>query len=370
MKIRKYIASDMKEGLAKIKHELGPEAVILHSFNMRPKGWRGLFAPRQVQIIAACDQKKQQAAANGVILKKVMEKDQQISVMAREIDELKSTVSELSLLAETEETAPANTTVLTRKKSVNYWRHYLEHHDLDPRLLEEIFCEAEEEANVPGRMSHGRMAEILQKTASGKLSCQSGCSNRVQIFIGPTGVGKTTTLAKLAARFALEEKEKVGLITIDHYRIGAVEQLRTYAEIMDLPLSVVLAPGDLFKAMLKLEGCDRILIDTAGRSTGQDDQLEDLVAYIDMLLPADVYLVLSATTRRQDVHYIAERFKKLKYNRLIVTKLDETNAYGNLFNGFYYTKAPLAYLTDGQRVPEDIKLATTTDVAEMLWRIS
>ena len=368
MKVRKYIAGDMKEALAKVKQELGPEAVILHSRNVRKKGLRGLFTPRRVEIIAARDERREKPPAGSVFLKKVLEKDQQISVMAKEIDELKSAVSELSVFSAAEEGAQAKTAVVTKKKSVSYWRQYLEHHDLDPHLLEEIISEAEAEATGPGRLSHSRMAEILREKAARKVSCISGATERSQIFIGPTGVGKTTTLAKLAARFALEDNEKVGLITIDHYRIGAVDQLRTYAEIMDLPLCVVLAPGDLFKAMLKLEHCDRILVDTAGRSTGSDGQLSELSAYIDMLLPADVHLVLSATTRRQDVLYIAERFKRLKYNRLIITKIDETNAYGNLLNGYYYTKAPLVYLTDGQKVPEDIKAAGEVDLAGMLWR--
>jgi flagellar biosynthesis protein FlhF len=288
--------------------------------------------------------------------------------MAKELSELKNVVSELSAVSAVDDHNGSKAMVIPKKKSINYWRNYLEHHDLDPNLLEEIFSEAETDAAVPGRMSHSRMAEILREKAARKVSCISGCSSRSQIFIGPTGVGKTTTLAKLAARFALENQEKVGLITIDHYRIGAVDQLRTYAEIMDLPLEVVLAPGDLFKVMMRLENCDRILIDTAGRSTGSDDQLNDLVPYIDMLLPADIHLVISATTRRQDVLYIAERFRRLKYNRLVITKLDETNAYGNLLNSYYYTKTPLIYLTDGQRVPEDIKPASEVDLAGMLWR--
>ncbi len=367
MKIRKYMAADMKEGMARIKKDLGPDAVILHSRSVRRKGLRGLFSPRQMEIIAAVDQKKDQTTANNVMLKKVIEKEKQMSVMAKELNELKNVVSELSAVS-VAENHNNTTTTITKKKSVNYWRNYLEHHDLDPNLLEEIFSEAETDAAVPGRMSHSRMAEILHEKAARKVSCISGCSCRAQIFIGPTGVGKTTTMAKLAARFALENQEKVGLVTIDHYRIGAIDQLRTYAEIMDLPLEVVLAPRDLFKVMVRLENCDRILIDTAGRSTGSDDQLDDLVPYIDMLLPADIHLVISATTRRQDVQYIAERFKRLKYNRLIITKLDETNAYGNLLNSFYYTKAPLIYLTDGQRVPEDIKPASEVDLAGMLWR--
>jgi flagellar biosynthesis protein FlhF len=368
MKIRKYLAADMKEGLIRIKKDLGPEAMILHSRRVRRKGIRGYFTPRQMEIIAATDPGNRESPASGMMLKNVIEKEKQMSAMADELKNLKATVTELatgSAINETEIAAPG---LITKKKSSIYWRSYLEHHDLDPNLLEEIFIEAETDAAVPGRMSHGRMAEILREKAARKVSCISCCSNRAQIFIGPTGVGKTTTMAKLAARFAFNRNEKVGLVTIDHYRIGAVDQLRAYAEIMDLPLEVVMAPRDLFKVMVRLEGCDRILIDTAGCSTGSEEQLEDLAPYIDMLVPADIHLVISATTRRQDVRYIAERFSKLKYNRLVVTKLDETTAYGAVLNGSYYTKKPLIYITDGQKVPEDLKLASEVDLAGLLWR--
>ncbi len=368
MKIRKYLAADMKEGLMRVKKDLGPDAIILQSRKVRRKGLRGFFTPKQMEIVAAVDPRNRESEVNHVMLKKVMEKDRQMTVMLEEIKELKATVSEISTVAAINDSDERETKTITRKKSSAYWRSYLEHHDLDPTLLEEIFTEAEADAAVPGRMSHGRMAEILREKAARRILCTNGCNSRTQIFIGPTGVGKTTTLAKLAARFSLNDNENVGLITIDHYRIGAVEQLRSYAEIMDLPLEVVMAPQDLFKVMMRLEGCNRILVDTAGRSTGSKEQIEDLAAYIDMLLPADIHLVVSATTRRQDIGYIADSFKRLKYNRLIITKLDETTAYGAVFNSSYYTKMPLVYLTDGQRVPQDLKAAVEIDLAGLLWK--
>ncbi len=368
MKIKKYLAADMKEGLRQIKKDLGPEAIIIQSRRVRQKGLRGFFTPRQMEIVAAVDPNKPESSVNNLMLKKVMDKEKQMLSMADDLKELREVVSELSTVVAISDSDQPEKKVVTKKKSSAYWRTYLEHHDLDPALLEEIFNEAEMESSKPGRMSHGRMAEILREKASAKISYTEGCSCRTQIFIGPTGVGKTTTLAKLAARFSLEENKKVGLITIDHYRIGAVEQLRAYSEIMDLPFEVVMAPQDLFKAMMRLEGCDRILIDTAGRSTGDTEQLNDLSPYIDLLLPADIHLVISATTRRQDITYITDRFKKLKYNRLIVTKLDETTSYGAVMNSSYFTKMPLVYLTDGQKVPEDLKLASEVDLAGLLWR--
>jgi len=369
MRIRKYLADDMKEGMMQVKKDLGMEAVILYSRPVRRKGLLGFFTPKQMEIVAAVDPKRKEPPANNSTLKKVAEKDREISYMNEEIKELKEKISEISAVAAiNDQEESVESKVVTRKKSSAYWRNYLEHHDLDPTLLEEVFSEAEAEAAKPGRMSHAQMAEILKGKVEGKISCANGCSNRTQIFIGPTGVGKTTTLAKLAARHSLNQDEKVGLVTIDHYRIGAVDQLCAYAEIMDLPLEVVMSPQDLFKVMMRLENCDRILIDTAGRSTGNNEQLSDLASYIEMLKPADIYLVLSATTRSQDLQFITERFKKLSYNRLVITKLDETSSYGAIMNSSYYTKMPLVYLTDGQQVPEDLKLAAEADPAGMLWR--
>ncbi len=368
MKIRKYITSDMKEGMARIKLDLGDDALILRSRKVRRKGLRGFFLPKQLEIVAAADPNSEDKALNGKMLKNLVDKEKQMKIMAEELETLKSTVSDLSSVAVLDSIVDPSSQGVSKKKSSIYWRSYLEHHDIDPSLLEEIFGDAEIEAAKPGRMSHSRMAEILKEKAAKRINCNSGCNSRTQIFIGPTGVGKTTTLAKLAARLSLHENEKVGLLTIDHYRIGAVDQLHTYAEIMDLPLEVVMSPQDLFKVMVRLEGCDRILVDTAGRSTGNEEQINDLAAYIDMLAPADIHLVISATTRRQDVNYIAEQFKKLRYNHLIITKLDETMSYGAVLNSSYYTKMPLVYLTDGQRVPEDFKMASEVDLAGLLWR--
>lgn len=368
MKIKKYLVTDMKEGMKRIKRDLGSDAIIIESRRVRRKGLRGFFMPPQLEIIAAVDLQKQQFPAGSAMMKNVIEKERQMTSMADELKELRETVAELSTVASINDGVDSAKKIITRKKSAAYWRSYLEHHDLDPSLLEEIFSEAEAAASVPGRMSHTRMAEILREKAATKISFASGFNCRTQVFIGPTGVGKTTTLAKLAARASLDRQEKVGLVTIDHYRVGAVEQLRSYAEIMDLPMEVVMSPSDLFKVMLRLNQCDRIFVDTAGRSTGSSEQLSDLAPYIEMLLPADIHLVISATTRCQDISYITERFKRLMYNRLVLTKLDETKSYGAILNSSYFSKMPLVYLTDGQRVPEDLKLASDIDLAGILWK--
>ncbi|MEW5785286.1 MAG: flagellar biosynthesis protein FlhF [Bacillota bacterium] len=370
MKIRKYLAGDISEGLQRIKKELGPDAIILQTRPVRRKGLRGYFTPRQLEIIAALDTNREEKAGLGEALTQVLVEDKRTEKMKEELLELKSMVSRLteSSPPRTDFPFPADGAVI--KKPIMYWRRYLEHQDLDAVLLHELLSEIEKETAGPGRVSQTVVAQLLQTKTVRRLRCDATKKYRTQIFVGPTGVGKTTTLAKLAARFALDEQERVGLLTIDHYRIGAVDQLRTYAEIMDLPLEVVYSPRDLVKAMLRLEGCERILVDTAGRATGNTEQMEELSGYIELLQPADIYLVISATTRQQDIRLITECFNRLKYNRLIVTKLDEAAVYGAVLNSIYYTNLPLAYLTNGQRVPEDLKLVNEAELAGLLWGVS
>ena len=277
MKIRKYVATNITEGLQRIKKELGPEAVILQTRPVRRRGLRGFFLPRQLEILAALDTRKEEKAELGQALTSVLAGDKRTEKVAAELEELKSYVMQISAAtAETEGSAAVDGSAL--KTPVAYWRRYLEHQDLDRMLLQELIREVETEIAGPGRVSQARVAQLLREKLARRISFDAAPKQRTQILIGPTGVGKTTTLAKLAARFALEEQKKVGILTIDHFRIGAVDQLRTYAEIMDLPLEVVYSPRDLMSAMLRLEGCEQILVDTAGRATGNDEQLEELAA--------------------------------------------------------------------------------------------
>ncbi|NLA27831.1 MAG: flagellar biosynthesis protein FlhF [Firmicutes bacterium] len=246
----------------------------------------------------------------------------------------------------------------------SYWRNYLERQDIDPAIGNELLAGLSEKPGGPG-LGWASMVLALQEQLTSRVPVTGEREYRTLVLIGPTGVGKTTTLAKLAARYALTFKEKVGLITIDHFRIGAVEQLKAYAEIIDLPLEVAITPADLALSLERLSGCDRILVDTAGRSTGNLNQIDELSDYMELLLPAEVHLVISATTRWQDIRHITGNFMKLQYNRLLITKLDETASYGAVLNGAYHTGRPLIYLTDGQSVPDCLKLAGEMDWAKL-----
>ncbi len=192
---------------------------------------------------------------------------------------------------------------------------------------------------------------------------------KVVFFIGPTGVGKTTTIAKIASRFKMEKGKKVALFTADTYRIAAAEQLRTYANIMDTPLNIVYSSEELNEEIKKSEEYDLVLIDTAGFSHKNEEQRNETKELIDRIpgeYQKEVYLVLSATTKYRDLIDIADIYKKNFQFKLIFTKLDETSCYGNILNMKLYTGADLSYSTYGQNVPEDIEIFNTQKIVKHL----
>jgi flagellar biosynthesis protein FlhF len=187
-------------------------------------------------------------------------------------------------------------------------------------------------------------------------------------FIGPTGVGKTTTIAKIASTLKLSGKAKVALITSDTYRIAAVEQLKTYANILGTPLKVVYSSEEMEKTKEELKAYDLVLIDTAGRSHNNPEQKEDLQRLL-ATVPEEqreVYLVMSATTKYKDLVKIAQSYSEIAKYSLIFTKLDETDAIGNIFNLRMVTGAPLSYMTWGQNVPDDIGKVDAQKMAKQL----
>lgn len=193
---------------------------------------------------------------------------------------------------------------------------------------------------------------------------------RIVALVGPTGVGKTTTIAKLAANQHLHEQRSVGLITVDTYRIAAVEQLRTYAEIIDLPMEVVSNAAEMRAAIEKLSHVDLILIDTAGRSPRDDIRIRELRAVVQEANPDEVHLVVSAVAGATSLSGTVETFRQVGITSLLITKLDEAPTLGSLWP-VLQQGIPLSYVTDGQKVPDDIRTAAA-DVftAEILGRVT
>jgi flagellar biosynthesis protein FlhF len=196
---------------------------------------------------------------------------------------------------------------------------------------------------------------------------------KVVFFIGPTGVGKTTTIAKIASKFKVEEGKKVGLITADTYRMAAANQLQTYANILGVPLNVIYSADELLDTVKKqsreYEDLDVILVDTIGFSHKNEEQRQDtkkLINALDGFYDTEVYLVLSATTKHRDLIDIADSYMEFADFNLIFTKLDETKCLGNIFNMKQYTKAQLSYITVGQNVPDDIEILNTQKLVKQL----
>ena len=191
---------------------------------------------------------------------------------------------------------------------------------------------------------------------------------KVVALIGPTGVGKTTTLAKIAARFVLEQGAKVALITADTYRISAVEQLKTYSDILGLPLEIVYNPQALKDAIEKHKDKQLILLDTAGRSQYNTYQMDELKELLDIDVDIEKHLVMSATTKTSDGMELLENFSCCRPDRVIFTKVDETMSHGLILNILHRRKAALSYLTNGQSVPDDMEPASPERLAELLLR--
>lgn len=226
------------------------------------------------------------------------------------------------------------------------------------QIIDEI-----EKNNKPNMPFDYALTNIYQKMIlkfgkpAGIVPAEKG--TKMVYFVGPTGVGKTTTIAKIASKFSVEGKKKVALLTTDTYRIAAAEQLRTYANILEVPFRVVYSTDEVEQALIDFKGYDFILVDTAGHSHQNETQREAMNAFlhaVDERVEKEVFLVLSATTKYRDLISIADTYSVMTDYKLIFTKLDETTTLGNLLNLKLYTGASLSYVTCGQNVPDDIEV--------------
>ncbi len=240
--------------------------------------------------------------------------------------------------------------------------------DVDPDLAEALIGAAKmkwREAQVAGKSANELVLDLITGMipVAGGVSLSQG-RRRVVALVGPTGVGKTTTLAKIAALLTLFGKKKVAFVTADTYRIAAVEQLRTYAEIIGVPCEVVYTPADMRQAMSLHEDRDLVLIDTAGRSPRSGMCMAELKAFLDAAQVDEAHLVLSMTTRPRDLLETVERFAPCGTNRIILSKLDETTRLGGILTLASSAGIPISYVTYGQNVPEDIEVAAAPIIAK------
>ena len=262
-----------------------------------------------------------------------------------------------------------NNSAAISKKPLLELRNILFEKDVEPKLIEKILEKITERGGH--KLDRDEVFNLAAKVLTASLGEPEPIKlveknkPHVAIFLGPTGVGKTTTLAKIAADFTFRGK-KVGLITADTYRIAAVEQLKTYAEILNLQVTVVYSPGEIKEAIESLKDNDLILIDTAGRSHKDKQHFDELKALVSAADADENYLVISSNTSRIAVREILEYYAFIKNYKLLFTKLDESPAAGVILNAVYLTGKPLSYTTAGQSVPDDLDIANVEQIVASL----
>jgi flagellar biosynthesis protein FlhF len=239
--------------------------------------------------------------------------------------------------------------------------------DLARELVRRVQHDMTSEELADTMLVKARIARLIEDeiTTTGPIRVMPG-ERRIVALVGPTGVGKTTTIAKLAANYRLREKCRVGLVTVDTYRIAAVDQLRTYADIMDLPMEVVSSPREVRPALGRLGDLDLVFMDTAGRSPKDDLKIQELRALVAEAGAHEVHLVLSSVASAASLTKIAAQFGEVGATALVLTKLDEATGLGNLLPLLRTSKLPLSYLTDGQNVPDDIQIADRRKLARQV----
>lgn len=381
MLIKRYLVKNMNEALTRIRHELGKSAVIISQRKVRKKGILGFFEPKMIEVTAAVEnsdsskedfkETKVEDSINSI--KKVMEdtiKEKENTSfkslvkenlekndikLQKDDDELNKEINEMKNLLNT---VIKNT---TKEEKEDVILEIIEELDIDkefiPKILEKL--EGIKEEDRIKKLKEIILSEIDLSTEDIKGNI---------VLVGPTGVGKTTTIAKLAGKLSLKENKKVGLITVDTYRIGAVEQLRTYAEIMNIPFKVVINTKDMEEAIEEMKDLDVVLIDSTGRSSKNVMQISELRALIDKTNADNINLVISATTKNKDIKAIVDGYNTLSYDKIIVTKLDETSSYGSIYNISKRANKPIRFLTIGQNVPDDIKDVSKESLEKIIFR--
>ena len=397
MIIKKNVGKTEEEASAQAKAELGENVVIMNVRNPRKKGFLGFLKKQQVEVTVALEEEnerypveserrqeediketfRQVAQAVGVSPK--VEKAPQ--ALEEKLDTIHSMIEKQLMQPEKEEEKaekkekevvkePAKDASKEEDKEessemlrfVKLLYNTMLDNEVNEKYANQIIDEMEKNA-LPNLPFDHALANVYQKMILkfGKADPITPAENgpKVVFFVGPTGVGKTTTIAKVASKFSVEQHKKVALLTADTYRIAAAEQLRTYANILEVPFRVIYSVEEMTTALRDLRGFDYILIDKAGHSHHNQVQKDNMNAFIhslDGMVEKEVHLVLSATTKYRDLLSIADTYTGMTEYKIIFTKLDETTTLGNLLNLKLYTGASISYVTCGQNVPDDIEI--------------
>ncbi len=378
MTVKKYRAATMHEALALVRRELGPEAAVLRTREVGGGLLQWLGGRKQIEVTASAEVQVPSRLPAAVAAAPVVDtaptsRDAPATFDYRQRfrDELKDQLTDLQSMVE--ELCRRNHRSPTHDLPQALFRLFTDlieadvSEDLARELIDRLRREAPGEELIDTTLARARMARMIEEelNITGPIRVLPG-RRQIVALVGPTGVGKTTTIAKLAAHYRLREKRRVALITVDTYRIAAVEQLRTYADIIDLPMEVVATPKEMRAAVTRLSDQELILMDTAGRSPRDDVKIQELRSMLGEGEPDQVHLVLSAVGGASSLAKTATRFAEVGATALLLTKLDEAAGLGNLLPLVRACKLPLSYLTNGQNVPDDIQPAERTKMAKMV----
>ena len=369
MKMKKYIASSMATAMKKVQADLGDDAIIASSKVVYSKGFLGMFKKKSFEVIAGVERadRNEMLYPSKPIQKPIMLDSK---VPEDKTNEIKQELADLKKMMQSMKHQSASVQYLDELSTVI---EKLEYQEIDPELITKI---SDELFTVVKNSKHNLTEQEVQELAKKQISYLlkdlpfGGISYQKKYIniLGPTGVGKTTTIAKMAAHAVLKEKKKIGFITTDTYRIAAIEQLKTYANLLQAPVEIVYSRADYEMALLKFKNLDLVFIDTAGRNYKEVKYIRDLEQIIDIEKNVENYLVLSTTAKERDMATIIEQFLAFSVEKLIFTKLDETNTIGSIVNLMVKYKKGLAYYTNGQEVPEDIEEGSVKNVIDLLFQ--
>ena len=352
MRIKTYEAKTMQDALQQIKEELGPSALILNTrYITKGTKWFGLVpGQRLIEVVAGLASSKiVDSSVENQITDPISEEDSNRNVEAVSLQNIRNALDGMF---------QRQVEIGVNKELAQRLVYILD--DIFSQFLSQQKELREEDVRSEFKQ---RLSQVIQFSNGLDFSQKE---QQVIALVGPTGVGKTTTVAKLAAISSIMNHKSVGLISIDAYRIAAYDQLKTYAEIIGLPVELALSPQGARTAIDGYSNKDIIIVDSVGRSPNHEIHMAELHGYMQAIQPTEVHLTTTASVKFDDYIRIVDRYRTLDVNRLIFTKLDETTSLDTLVNGAYYTRFPLSYLGVGQTVPDDLEVADINKVAGFL----